>query len=206
MKDILLLNIGLNNIYSIYNALSMFGNVKIINEFNKDNPTNYDLVVIPGVGSFKTAIELIKKKKFDLLINEANTNKKRILGICLGFQILFSHSYELGFSKGLGLIDGEIVSFSSKTNFIRNIGWLKLKFKANHVSKYESLLKDKFFYHIHSFFLSGVNQKYIMTFSEVNNFTFTSSISFNNITGVQFHPEKSGTNGLNFLKGFINDF
>lgn len=62
MKDILLLNIGLNNIYSIYNALSMFGNVKIINEFNKDNPTNYDLVVIPGVGSFKTAIELIKKK------------------------------------------------------------------------------------------------------------------------------------------------
>ena len=206
MKDILLLNIGLNNIYSIYNALSMFGNVKIIDDFNTNNPPNYEVVVIPGVGSFKTAIELIKKKKFDEIINEANIKKKKILGICLGFQILFSHSYEIGFTKGLGLIDGEIVSFSSKANFIRNIGWLKVKFKGNKDSKYEPLLKDKFFYHIHSFFLSGVNQKHILTLSEVNNFTFTSSISFNNITGVQFHPEKSGKNGLNFLKGFINDF
>ena len=206
MKNICLLNYGFNNIYSIHNALSLYGNVKTLECYNKrDENLNFDILIIPGVGTFKEGMLITKKKSFDKLIYESYINGKSILGICLGFQLLFSKSYEFGVCKGLGILEGEFISFSKNSDFKRNIGWNKLTYNNNVKSNFETTLNNKYFYHVHSFFLKNYNEDQILTYSKVNNFNFISSVLSNNVMGVQFHPEKSGINGLNFLKEYINN-
>ena len=200
-KKILLLDLGLNNIFSIYNALSLFGRVSILNNYdNNFKKLKFDFIVIPGVGSFNQAMSILRKTKLNNLILDSYHNNKKILGICLGFQLLFTKSYEFGINKGLNLINGDIVSFKENSKFIRNIGWNKLKYNNIHNDKFKKSLSNKYFYHIHSYYLHADLNNSSLTQTTVNNFTFTSSVLLNNVLGVQFHPEKSAKNGLNFSK------
>lgn len=202
MSKIILLDYGINNIFSIFNALSLFSkDIKIINDQSQISDYNFDTLVVPGVGSFPRAMNEIQLRGFDKIILNSNDKNKKIVAICLGFQLLFKKSYEFEITKGLGILNGDFVSFNKNISPL-NIGWRKIKSRDSK-KHYFKLLNNNFFYHIHSYYLTNFDEKISLTFSNNGNFQYCSSILKKNIIGFQFHPEKSGLIGLNLLKNII---
>ena len=129
--------------------------------------------------------------------------KKPILGICLGMQILFEKSFENSETQGLSLLSGDVLKFNQqkdKNSF--NVGWREISINEN--LKQESTLlskkKNTFMYFIHSYFASPKNKDIISSKSKFGKEIFTSSVKFDNILGFQFHPEKSGIEGIEIYK------
>ena len=196
-----ILDLRTNNLFSIYHALKKVNyKVSIIDE--KSKKFNYDLIILPGVGSFKTAMKFIKKNSIDeKLFNHTMIKKRYLYGICLGMQLLFSSSKEFGFTKGINFISGEVIKLSSKINYpVPHVGWSKIKV----VNKKENFIKQKKFnsmyYFVHSYYCKPKDPKNIITMTKYGNNEFCSAVRKNNIFGTQFHPEKSSIYGLNLLK------
>jgi glutamine amidotransferase len=199
MSDYSIIKIGIidlkiNNLYSIYNAFKKIGFKTRIIKNNKDFK-NQDFIVLPGVGAFKEGMKALKKNNLiERLKEEVIVKKKNIIGICLGMQMLFTKSNEQGNSNGLNFIKGNVRMFKKKKNFsIPVIGWYKTR----------SLIKQlnrKYFYHIHSYYCDPIDKKHILAETTYQNFSYCSSIQNKNILAFQFHPEKSGINGINLLK------
>ena len=194
---IYILNYGLGNIRSIYNAIKKCGyNPKFI---SKDKIIDCDLLIIPGVGSFSEASKIINKK-FNIIKKLIKENKIFILGICLGMQIMCQKSNENGIYPGLKIFGGEIKKLPKnidkpiigwKTTFFKN-------FKASFLKKYD----NKKFYHVHSYYLSS-SSKDIQGHIVENKLQIPSVVYKKKYLGLQFHPEKSGENGLRILKDII---
>ena len=125
---------------------------------------------------------------------------KRFLGICLGFQLLFERSSEFGDTKGLSILKGSIESFNhNQVKSIPHVGWNTAKVKKN--LKY--IKHNEYYYFVHSFYANPKKKDIIYTTTKTDKFNFCSSIIHKNIFGCQFHPEKSGKQGLDFLKKFL---
>lgn len=182
-----------NNIFSLYHACKLCGyKTKIIKKNEKT--FNYDFIILPGVGAYKGAMEFIKKNRIDKKIFEylKRNESKFIYGICLGMQLLFEKSFEMGSNKGLGLIKGTVKELPRSKNFSSlNIGWKKVCFNKG---------PKKHFYFVHSFFCQPRVKNIIMGNSFFDKKNFCAVIKTNRIIATQFHPEKSGLDGLNFLK------
>jgi glutamine amidotransferase len=185
-----IINLEINNLYSIYNIFKKIGYKTYI---AKNKLTNYDFIILPGVGSFKEGMSRLKKKNLiDILKETLIIKKKNFVGICLGMQMLFKKSNEYGNTDGLDIINGKVQIFK-KIFPIPVVGWYKTK-------SFIRELNDRYFYHIHSYYCEPVNKKLILSKTKYKNFSYCSSIQDKNILAFQFHPEKSGLNGINLLK------
>ncbi len=194
MKKIGILNLGINNIKSITNACNLIGETVIINshnDFNKD----IDVLILPGNGHFSLGMKLIKDLKFDQIINEFYEKKKKIVGICLGLQLLMYRSDEAENIKGLSLIDGDVKQIDTKKIKTPLLGWYTVNFKNEDI-------KDKEFFFNNSYMVSPVNKDLIK--GNIGDLV-PAYIVQGNIHGFQFHPEKSSHNGLELLKNVINN-
>ena len=173
---------------------------------DKNEIIESDFLILPGVGSFKQAMSLLNKDNLKYIIKQAVLDKRiPLLGICLGMQILLTKSFEEGKFEGLNLIEGEVVKIKSLKNNkipIPNINWCNLNFK-NNIKENFIELEDKSFYFIHSYMAVTKNIKNTIATAKYKNVNIPSIIKSKNIIGCQFHPEKSGQNGLNFLKKII---
>ena len=189
-----IIDLKINNLHSIYNAFYKIGYKTKIIKNNKDLK-NQDFIVLPGVGAFKEGMNALKKNNLiDHLKEDIIIKKKNIIGICLGMQMLFSKSNEHEYCSGLNFIKGNVKIFKKKKNFsIPMIGWYKTKSIIKQLDK-------KYFYHIHSYYCDPLNKKTILSKTTYQNFSYCSSIQDKNILAFQFHPEKSGVNGINLLK------
>ena len=168
------------------------GKVKIITNVNKFR--NIDILVLPGVGTFSGAMSFLRKKKLDKKITEYAKSGKAIIGVCLGMQILLEKGFETKKTKGLSLIKGNVIKFKKKSP---NIGWSKIKFFKNKVKK-----NNNFFYFVHSNYCN-VDTSSLKAISEFNGQVFPAIIQKKNIIGIQFHPEKSGFEGVKLLKKIV---
>ncbi len=202
-KEIIIIDYGLGNILSLKNTLEHLGFK--VNYLSTSQKKISDIYIIPGVGSFKKAMTLIKKKKIDIFINKLVQKKTPIIGICLGMQIMGTWGYEDGKTKGLGLIDFSIkkLPIENKKTKLPNIGWKKVNFS------FEKLLflkkfNNKKFYFVHSFAIQKIKKEIEIAKSKFGDANFISAIKKNNLVGFQFHPEKSGEQGLKLLKATIN--
>ena len=202
MVDISIIDYGMGNLYSIYCACTSFGfKTKITDDESIINKSK--IIILPGVGAFPDAMKIIKKKKLDFVILKNFEKNKKIIGICLGMQLLFDRSYEFKTTKGLGIVKGDVFvfkSFNSKKNYSLNVGWkeiLKSNIKNNLLKDIKK--KDRFYF-IHSYFCKPKNKKIVTSNSIFNKKEFCSSIKFNNIEAFQFHPEKSSFSGLKIFK------
>ncbi len=200
MKKICILDYGLGNIRSLYNSLKRLSfNPDFYSESKKKV---YDYIFIPGVGSFSKGSELIKKhKKF---LHQAKNDGSFIFGICLGMQLLLTSGEENGENPGLNLIEGKVKLLSNKKNIILPIiGWNNVDFnyqnKLNFLKNYQ---KEKFYF-IHSYVANLENKNNQLSTTRYNEIDYTSSIIDTNCIGTQFHPEKSGEIGLEFLNDWI---
>ena len=114
-SKIAIIDYGMGNLRSVSKAVELCGgNVDIISD--ADNIKNYNSIILPGVGAFEPAIKKLKQNGLDVAIKEHIQNKKMFLGICLGFQLLFSESYEDGLHKGLNIVEGTVEKFVPKPN------------------------------------------------------------------------------------------
>ncbi len=201
MKSICIVNYGLGNIASLYNSLSKIGYAP---EFCSDNlEKNYDIIFIPGIGSFSKGSKLIHKKKIYQFINRHVNNNCFVFGICLGMQLLLSSGTENGKSKGLNIFNGNVKKLSLRENLILPvIGWQAVKFKKDFNNLKKKYNNEKFYF-IHSY-AAHINQvKNVLTETTYDRIKYISALQKENILGTQFHPEKSGEVGLSFLKDVI---
>lgn len=198
-----IIDYGMGNIGSIQRKLSLL-NVKNIIVNDKSTLAKVDKLILPGVGHFGSAMEQIKKLDLQESLNDAVlVNKKPILGICLGMQLMAGFSEE-GNQKGLGWFDAEVCKFSpvKPQEFkIPHIGWNEIYFQKK--SLLSEGIDDFDFFFVHSYYFKCTNQKDILTTSSYD-IEFVSAVEKDNIFGCQFHPEKSHKQGEVLLRNFIN--
>ena len=199
MKKIGIISCNINNLFSISNAFNKLNFTPIISDDRK-TLLNCDMLVLPGVGAYNVAMKNLKEKEIDHTIYDFIKTGKNFLGICLGFQLLFDESEEFIKTKGLGLIPGRVIGFDKKKMIVPHVGWNSVS-----TQKSNDLINQgmETFYFVHSFYAKTNNFKDIFCFTEYSKVKFCSGIKKNNIFGIQFHPEKSGPNGMNFLKNLI---
>lgn len=198
-----IINLKINNLFSIFQAFKTTGyNTEIVDE--KKNKYNYDILVLPGVGTFSKAMNFIKKNDIDKKIYEfLNKDNKFIFGICLGMQLLFDESNEFEKTDGLKLIPGQVKILKSKKYRIPNIGWLNIRLKNKKNNFISKSLDNHKFYFIHSYHCIPKNDSFTSSYVRFDNDNICSSVKVKNILGTQFHPEKSGLNGLKIIKDLI---
>jgi glutamine amidotransferase len=201
---IVIVDYGMGNIRSIVGALKHLGvnEISISSDFEEIRAC--DKLVLPGVGSFGKAMNQIKEKQLDKSLYQVVVkDKKPILGICLGMQLLGISSTEDGFNDGLKFVNGDVTKFDSTNLKVPHVGFNQVVF-ANDTLLYKNFPPIADFYFTHSYKMhSTISIK--QSFCDYGG-EFTASFEVDNITGVQFHPELSQNNGLKLLKNFINNF
>jgi glutamine amidotransferase len=200
-----IINLNTNNMFSIYNAFKKeFNNTQIL---EKNDKKKYDLLVLPGVGAYEAGMKKLSDKGFNDKIYEHIQNKNKLIyGVCLGMQLMLDYSFEFGKTKGLGIINGHVERLvgNNKSYKVPNIGWHKI-----YSNNYNFISKDylkKYFFFIHSYHCVLKNKKYLDTYINYNKKKICSSFMHQNIFATQFHPEKSGINGLKLIKSLSNFF
>jgi glutamine amidotransferase len=198
-----IINYDMGNIQSVTNALSFLGHEPIISD-NPHKLIEADAYILPGVGAFGEAIKNLKDRGLiEFLNTEVLTNKKPILGICLGMQLMTNHSVELGDHIGFGWIDAEVLPIPLHESIhVPHVGWNNV-----HIAMKEPLFShispNSHFYFDHSFYVSCKNENVIAATCK-NGIEMCVSLRKDNIFATQFHPEKSQTNGLKVLRNFLN--
>ncbi len=210
-NTIAVIDYNMSNMFSIDNALKTLDlKPKITSDY--ETILSCDGAVLPGVGSFPEAMKNLKKLNLDNAIIDFIESGKPFLGICLGFQLIFDKSDEIQDTNGLGIISGEVKSFSKLDNGMRvpHVGW-NLVTKKNSLNieasndPLNNIASDEYFYFVHSNYVKPTNNNYAFTSSQYEGFDFCSSIMKDNIFACQFHPEKSGKQGMQILKNIFNN-
>ncbi|QJC36423.1 imidazole glycerol phosphate synthase subunit HisH [Enterobacteriaceae endosymbiont of Donacia simplex] len=193
---IVIIDTSCGNFYSLKSTIKKIGfNSEITN--NKDLILNAEKIFLPGVGS---ANSIIKKLKSDNLIKLLQKCKTDVLGICLGMQILGKYSEENGGISTLNILNYSVKLMNNKYTPIPHMGWNKVN---NIISSplFHNINQNAYFYFSHSYNIN-INKYTIATTNYEK--IFSSAIQKKNFFGVQFHPERSGINGIQLIKNFLN--
>ncbi len=196
-----LIDLNTGNLASLESAIKKL-NIKYRLCRNKFDFEKVDKIILPGVGAFNDFMVKLKDTGMDEIIKYKILRNFPLLGVCVGFQVLFSESNEHGKSEGLNILNGSFLNFRDlkKTIKVPHVGWNECKIKKNNQLFYDiKNLSD--FYFTHSFLVQNCENGIISTTTHYE-IDFVSSINKENIYGVQFHPEKSQSNGLKILKNF----
>lgn len=199
------LDYGIGNVKSVVNMIKKIGaDVIILNTENEIKKV--DKLIIPGVGSFDTGIRKLRESGLiDAINKHAIKDKKPLLGICLGMQIL-GRSSEEGSEKGLSFIPFDNVKFKFKenSNKIPHMGWNYVTANLKDEPLLKDLDKEQRYYFVHSFHAVCDNEDNILMKS-VYGYEFIAAVKKDNIVGFQFHPEKSHRYGMAILNNFVRN-
>jgi len=206
-KTVCIIDYFAGNIYSISKAFENFG-CKIVLTTTPEQIKKADYLVLPGVGAFGDGMANLKKLNFFEAIQEFCKNGRPFMGICLGMQLLFSSSEEFGNHRGLDIIPGEVKKLPLQKFFkIPHIGWTSLVLPEHRTSWTDSVLEeyptDQDVYFVHSFAAYPSNVENWLSRTAYGTHWFCSSVQKENVTGYQFHPEKSGEMGLRIINKFL---
>jgi glutamine amidotransferase len=198
---IAIIDYGVGNLFSLKSSLNKIG-VESVATSDKEVIKNADKIILPGVGAFGDAAKKLDKLNLTCLIKQLAAEKKPLLGICLGMQLLFDKSYEYGEHAGLGLIAGEVCPLGDfvKDKKIPHMGWNSLKFVNGKSKLYKYIDEGDYVYFVHSYFAKS-DKKYLSAVADYE-IEVTASVQNGNVYGTQFHPEKSGNVGLKILQAF----
>jgi glutamine amidotransferase len=199
---IVIVDYGMGNIKSIKSTLKYIGVEEIILSNNFDDLKNADKLILPGVGSFAKAMTKITQNKIeDKLYELVITNKKPLLGICLGMQLLCKSSNEDGLNNGLSFIDANVTKFENEALKIPHVGFNQVEIKSNSIL-FKNIKNNSDFYFTHSYKVTSsasINSS-LCNYGD----NFIAAFEHSNIYGTQFHPELSQNNGLQLLRNFVN--
>ena len=208
MKKITIVDYGSGNILSAQKSFIKVARdnnleAKVIISNNLSDIKNSSHIVLPGQGAFNTCMNGLKNTQglIDELYEFALVKKKPFLGICVGMQMLANISEENGIYKGLGWIDGKIKRLPGENLKLPHMGWNEV-IPRNSIHNNLISTKDDYYF-VHSYYFDCDDDNNILAETKYG-INFASIVGKENIYGVQFHPEKSSSQGLNLLKEFIN--
>lgn len=193
---------GAGNIYSVYTAVKKCG----ASPFLTSRPADLekaDRIILPGVGAFGDGMKSMHALGLVECLQAEIARGKPFLGICLGLQMLFSWSEE-GNCSGLNVLAGKVVRFvlPEKDFTVPHMGWNQVTLSDTHRDFFAGFPESAYFYFAHSYYVCPEKTEDIAGTTEYG-LKFTCLVRRGNIVGVQFHPEKSGENGLRFLSNFL---
>jgi imidazole glycerol-phosphate synthase subunit HisH len=199
MTRIAILDYGMGNLRSAEKALEHVGAAAEVTRDQRSIEAA-DGIVLPGVGAFPRAMEEVRRLGFDSLLRERLDAGVPVLGICLGMQLLFEGSTELGGAEGLGLLEGRVDALDADGLKVPQIGWNPVSWRRETPLR-QDLPDPCPFYHVHSFAPRPAHEEEVAG-TAVYGSEFVSVVERPPLYGVQFHPEKSGPDGLRLLGSF----
>jgi glutamine amidotransferase len=203
-------NFGAGNLLSICRALRHLGAFVELAD-TPEAVAAADRLVLPGVGAFGACMTNLRQGGLDLAVKDFAATGRPFLGICVGLQMLFDESEEFGVHAGLGLIPGRVTRIPAEgiggvPHKIPHIGWNTLRQPAGAVWERTPLAftsEGTSVYFVHSFSGHPADERHALAFSDYNGVPILAAARRDNMTGVQFHPEKSGQAGLNILSAYL---
>lgn len=198
-----IIDYGMGNLHSVQNACTHLGLESVISS-DRDILEGCDKLILPGVGAFGDMMDNLDASGLTGWIKE-KAKTTPILGICLGMQALFESSEENGLRKGLGLLKGNVIQMQDPNLRIPEIGWNELIVSSAHPLK-GILGRKPFAYYDHSYYASGFDPADLICYSQYGNYVIPGLVGKGHILGAQFHPEKSGKDGLAILEWFGKEF
>lgn len=209
IRKVTIIDYGLGNVYSIQQACQYVGANSVLCISAKD-VKDADALILPGVGAFGDAMKDLNDLGLRQAVIDFAKTGKPIMGVCLGMQLLFDQSEEFGLHEGLGLIKGKVMRFPPKYHDtilrVPHIGWNKIfgAEKSWAHTPLNDLPNGEYMYFVHSYFALPAKKEDILSTTVYSNFEYCSAVSHDNVFGFQFHPEKSGKQGLSIYKNFIS--
>ena len=203
-NEVVIIDYGMGNLWSVASAIKFLGKTPVVTgDLSKISES--ETLILPGVGSFRRAMDTIRKHSIDKAIFDSLENPKtKLLGICLGMQLLGASSTEDGLTEGLGLVQNEVVRISnSEKNPIKipHVGFNKVQM-SKESKLFDQISADAYFYFVHSYAMQILNDTSKYTTTNYGH-RFVAAIESGQVFGTQFHPEKSQKNGLKVLENFL---
>lgn len=211
VPEVVVIDYGAGNLLSVQRGLEHFG-ARVILTADPEQVLTAKRVVLPGVGAFGNAMQALEQLSLVAAIRELAHRQTPLLGICLGMQLLLEESEEFGITHGLGLIPGRVIPVPSQTlsgemQKIPHIGWSNLYPSNTSTGWNGTPLQDNHpsdaAYFVHSFMANSLVPAHCIAECEYGGHRIPAVIRRDQITGCQFHPEKSGEVGLKILRRFI---
>ena len=205
-KKVSIIDYGLGNLFSVKQACETVGLDALITASPEDILTS-DMLILPGVGAYGIAMENLEKAQLIPALKAFVATGKPFVGICLGMQLMLTESVEFGQHKGLNLIPGRTKKFEAKS--IDNESFTVPQIQWNQLNKSKNVDKNHFFnflndgdymYFVHSYYCVPEVKSTIVTTTSYAGEEYPSIIQYKNCIGIQFHPEKSGLNGINIYE------
>ncbi len=198
-----IINYGRGNLLSVEKGIERAGfSARIIT--TPEEVLQAEALVLPGVGAFGEAMELLTRSGLKDAIRQYLQTGKPFLGICLGLQLLFESSEEWGYAEGLGILKGRVKKLPEGLK-IPHMGWNQLNFTASQLPEVQELrsgiMPDTPFYFVHSYYVQPADRQIIAGTADYGT-VIPAAVAQDNVWGVQFHPEKSDSAGLKILKNF----
>lgn len=206
-----IIDYNMGNLFSVKRALAFVGIESIITNDKKEIKSS-DAAILPGVGAFGEALNNLKRNDLIVPILDFINSGKPFMGICLGMQLLFTKSYEFGCHNGLDVIKGDIVRFENETKKskkvkVPHVSWNQINRINGKNEPWEaSLLQETndgaYMYFVHSYYAKPEHDSYILCTSCYGDIKYCSGVKKENVEAFQFHPERSGKEGLKILQQF----
>jgi len=213
MSEVIIVDYGMGNIKSVYRGLEYSG-ASVSVSSDPDAIATASRVVLPGVGAFEDGMKGLNQKEIVPALSEFVKTGNPFMGICLGMQMLLDVSEENGRHQGLGFIQGAVEKIPHKDasgevkRKIPHIGWSALRAHGDEQKWQDSCLNSisqgEFFYFVHSYMVVVADKKFLVAECEYEGQKIPAVIKSENVTGLQFHPEKSGEIGLKMLGEFVS--
>jgi glutamine amidotransferase len=192
---IAIVDYGVGNVHSVHRALVQVGAEAELTA-EADRLTDADGIVLPGVGAFAPALARLNERGLGRRIVELARSGKPVLGVCLGYQLLFEESTEHGAHEGLGLLPGRVVEVATSAR-LPVIGWCRTA-QTESSPLWDGIADESYFYYVHSFTPEASGHSIGCT-----DHSPAAAAAAGNVMGTQFHPEKSGADGLRVYANFI---
>ena len=205
---VVIVDYGLGNLRSVAAAITEIGGVPEVTS-DLDAIRRAERIILPGVGAFGVAARRLETSGIGPAILASASQGVPVLGICLGMQLLFERGNEFGWSSGLGLIQGDVLPILGQDNNEElrgtHIGWRALSVSPSQQNHplWKGILGGDSFYFVHSFSAASVNTSNVLATVTYGQKELIVAAARGNVSGVQFHPEKSGRPGLRLLKNFL---
>ncbi|GEN88283.1 imidazole glycerol phosphate synthase subunit HisH [Oceanobacillus sp. FSL W8-0428] len=196
---IAIIDYGAGNIKSLQFALDKLGKTSKLT-MDPEEINQADSIILPGVGAFKDAMEALQRYQLDTILKDEAANGKPILGICLGMQLFYEYSEENGGCHGLGLLSGSAKRISDKVK-VPHMGWNILQQADQARALLNNLGDEPYVYFVHSYAVDGLEENTLVASADYGG-RVPAIVQNKNITGMQFHPEKSGDVGIALLKNY----